>query len=104
MYSIWLNQIGRPSDELTALTLLPDQASAEAANARKANLADLLPSVLRCSSEVMTLALQPEYTNPPYRQGNYVFRWFELPWKTGLNLWIFALPPGSASQPHATAR
>ncbi len=96
LYGVWRSQIGRPRDELTVLSLWPDAASAGLANSRMSEL----PDVLNCRSEAMTPTLRPDNAAPPRRQGNYAFRWFDLPqanWPEFLDLCAAAWPGFEAS-------
>jgi len=92
LYGVWRSQIGRPSDELTVLTVWPDGAAATPAmDTLLAGVAD----VAACESETMTPTLRPDRPDPPRRQGNYAFRWFELPadhWPEFLDLCTAAWP------------
>lgn len=92
LYGVWRSQIGRPRDELTAITVWPDDASTSGA-------AELLchgvSEIRDCVSEVMTPTLRPANPKPPLRQGNYAFRWFETPspnWDEFLELCAGAWP------------
>jgi len=76
LYGIWRSQIGRPRDELTAITLWDDGARAKDAVA--AVLRDIA-GVRRHEMQAMTPTLRPDAPTPPARQGNFAFRWFETP-------------------------
>jgi hypothetical protein len=76
LYGIWRSQIGRPRDELTAVTVWSDGAPAN----------DLVTAALHGVAGVrhhemqtMTPTLRPTTPTPPTRQGNFAFRWFETP-------------------------
>lgn len=102
LYGIWRSQIGRPRDELTVMTAWPGGAGgndAEAASGKYAEAAEILlrgvPDVVGCESEAMTPTLRPDRRDPPRRQGNYAFRWFETPvvhWAEFLDLCAAAWP------------
>ncbi|MBT4488782.1 MAG: hypothetical protein HOC72_14650 [Rhodospirillaceae bacterium] len=95
VYGVWRSQIGRPRDELTVLTLWPDAAGAEAEEAL-----DAMPNIVACESDAMIPTLRPSSTEPPRRQGNYAFRWFELPerhWSEFQDLCTAAWPNFEAS-------
>jgi hypothetical protein len=92
VYGVWRSQIGRPRDELTAITVWPDLVSAaEAGSALLARMADVLDLV----STAMVPTLRPTDDRPPVRQGNYAFRWFSTPeadWAAFLDLCAQAWP------------
>jgi hypothetical protein len=92
LYGIWRSQIGRPRDELTALTVWSDTIAAATAE-------DLLlgpdPDVRARRSEALIPTLRPTDVAPPTRQGNYAFRWFTTPhenWPEFLDLCAAAWP------------
>ena len=92
LYGMWRSQIGRPRDEVAAITVWPDDG--RAAGAEALLLRDLA-DVRDCESERMVATLRPETTTPPRRQGNYAFRWFETPeqhWQEFLDLCAGAWP------------
>lgn len=92
LYGVWRSQIGRPRDELSAITIWP--AGADAAAAEAALLADRT-DVLAAVSETMSPTLRPTRADPPTRQGNYAFRWFVTPeadWPEFLELCAAAWP------------
>ena len=68
LYGVWRSQIGRPRDELTAITVWSDPVAAAAA---QAVLMDAAPDVQAIRSAVMTPTLRPDDTHAPDRQGNY---------------------------------
>jgi hypothetical protein len=76
LYGIWRSQIGRPRDELTAITVWPPSVSVEAAQHA---LVDGMEDVLTAHSSAMAPTLRPVDHQPPVRQGNYAFRWFLTP-------------------------
>ncbi len=92
LYGVWRSQIGRPRDELTVLSVWPDGAEAAGAMDR---LLDGVPDVAAWESEAMSPTLRPATAEPPRRQGNYAFRWFELAadhWPEFLDLCTAAWP------------
>lgn len=93
LYGIWRSQIGRPRDELAVMTVWPG-AGVSAVQAQ-ASLFEGLVAVRACVSERMVPTLRPEGPEPPRRQGNYAFRWFETPsenWDEFLDLCAGAWP------------
>ncbi len=76
LWGIWRSQIGRPRDELTALSLWPEGTSAADAQASFIRDAADVRSVV---TEALVPTLRPTDTAPPARQGNYAFRWFATP-------------------------
>mgnify|MGYP001319780806 CR=1 FL=1 len=74
LYGLWRSQIGLPRDTVTAISVWPDTDAA-------VRLADLLhdddPDVDTVELDLMSPTLRPESAEPPRRQGNYAFRWFE---------------------------
>ncbi|MDH3700477.1 MAG: hypothetical protein OEU46_04110 [Alphaproteobacteria bacterium] len=93
LYGIWRSQIGRPRDELTVMTVWPGDG-ASAARAEAILFGDMA-AVRACRSERMVPTLRPEGPEPPRRQGNYAFRWFETPpenWDEFLDLCAGAWP------------
>lgn len=92
LYGVWRSQIGRPRDELTAMTVWSGPVTAAQA---QAVLIDGAPDLLAMASEAMTPTLRPADTRPPVRQGNYAFRWFMTPeedWPEFLDLCAEAWP------------
>ena len=92
LYGAWRSQIGRPRDEVTALSVWTTPITAARA---QAVLLDGAPDVVAATSEVMTPTLRPTDLEPPMRQGNYAFRWFETPerdWREFLDLCAEAWP------------
>jgi hypothetical protein len=91
LYGIWRSQIGQPRDELTAVTVWPQESNPEA----MANLTSGIGEVRQVTSEPLRATLRPVSLQPPRRQGNYAFRWFELPephWEEFLSLCAAAWP------------
>ena len=76
LYGVWRSQIGRPRDELQAITVW---ATPTAAKAAEQALLGSDKDVLRACSETMAPTLRPTDRTPPARQGNYAFRWFATP-------------------------
>lgn len=92
LYGIWPSQIGRPRDELTAITVWPDAVNAAAAE--RTLLGDAV-DVQSAVSETLLPTLRPTEPAPPRRQGNYAFRWFATPepdWPEFLDLCAQAWP------------
>src|SRR5437870_11603925 len=75
LYGIWRSQIGRPRDELTAITCWRDGAHATDGIAALRGIT----SVRQHETCAMTPTLRPTSPTPPTRQGNFAFRWFETP-------------------------
>lgn len=92
LYGAWRSQIGRPRDEIQAMTLWPDETTAkEAEQALLAGAAD----VHHVTSQALVPTLRPTDATPPTRQGNYAFRWFATPqphWPEFLDLCAGAWP------------
>jgi hypothetical protein len=76
LYGLWRSQIGRPRDEIQALTVWP--AAIRAAEAERL-LLEGETEVWTRRSEVLLPTLRPTHSKPPMRQGNYAFRWFATP-------------------------
>src|SRR3954468_23107735 len=76
LYGLWRSQIGRPRDEVTAMTVWPTPI--EASQAAAALLGDT-PEVAAVASLPLAPTLRPGTSAPPSRQGNYAFRWFVTP-------------------------
>lgn len=91
LYGVWRSQIGRPRDELTAMTVWPAAGDHGIAPTLIRNIAE----VRSVASEPMHATLRPASPAPPQRQGNYAFRWFDLPepnWAEFLELCAAAWP------------
>ncbi len=101
LYGIWRSQIGRPRDELTVMTLWPDPGHA-------ANAAEILlqgvEAIRDCHNQPMQPTVRPQTPEPPRRQGNYAFRWFDTRRQTGRNFSICAWQLGRALSPPTTHR
>lgn len=78
LYGAWRSQIGRPRDEVTIVTRWP-HGPAPGSEACEQALRSALPPIRRINSVRMRPALRPTDGMPPARQGNYAFRFFELP-------------------------
>ena len=92
LYGIWRSQIGRPRDELTAITVWSRPVTAAQAEAALCGGAQNIHLV---HSDMLTPTLRPVNTQPPLRQGNYAFRWFVTPepnWEEFLALCAQAWP------------
>lgn len=92
LYGLWRSQIGRPRDEVTAMTAW---VSATGAAQAEKTLLGATPGVLRCASIALTPTLRPKDAQAPHRQGNYAFRWFVTPvqdWPEFLDLCAQAWP------------
>lgn len=91
LYGIWRSQIGRPRDELTAITVWRKALDANAT----ASLFSSIRDVTGHTAATMTPTLRPASPEPPRRQGNYAFRWFRTPahhWPEFLDLCAAAWP------------
>ena len=92
LYGVWRSQIGRPRDELQAMTLWSHETRAAAAeNALLGSASD----VRHVRSQALVPTLRPTDTIAPTRQGNYAFRWFATPephWPEFLDLCTAAWP------------
>lgn len=75
VYGVWRSQIGRPRDEITAITVWSATRDADAA----LGFLDADDNVCAHQSRPMTPTLRPTTDEPPRRQGNYAFRLFETP-------------------------
>jgi hypothetical protein len=76
LFGIWRSQIGRPRDELTAITFWNDGSYAKDAVAAALHG---VASLRQHEMQAMTATLRPTSPAPPTRQGNFAFRWFETP-------------------------
>lgn len=91
LFGIWRSQIGRPRDELNVITVGDSEVDAAVA----AEMMQSLSGVRAVSTQAMLATLRPASPVPPRRQGNYAFRWFELPeahWSEFLSLCEAAWP------------
>jgi hypothetical protein len=76
LYGVWRSQIGRPRDELTAITAWRGGVPAsESLSSSFGKLSGLRHHEMRA----MAPTLRPTSPVPPMRQGNFAFRWFETP-------------------------
>jgi hypothetical protein len=92
LYGLWRSQIGRPRDEVTAMTVWSAPVSVAQAEAALVGTTADLQAV---ASQAMTPTLRPVDAQPPERQGNYAFRWFVTPeegWPEFLDLCARAWP------------
>ncbi len=92
LYGIWRPQIGRPREELTAMTVWSD---AETGGRAVAALLTTIPEVVGHDTVAMVPTLRPQTVEPPRRQGNFAFRWFDTPasnWDEFLDLCAGAWP------------
>lgn len=92
LYGIWRSQIGRPRDELQAISVWSKAITAAMAEQTLLGGDD---DVRAAHSETMAPTLRPTDTTPPTRQGNYAFRWFATPeahWPEFLDLCAAAWP------------
>lgn len=76
LYGAWRSQIGRPRDEIIAITYWADAIDADSAEAA---LIGTLADIERATSLAMAPTLRPVDPTPPVRQGNFAFRWFITP-------------------------
>jgi hypothetical protein len=76
LYGLWRSQIGRPRDEIQAITVWP--GTLRAAEAERLLLQGETEVWTR-RSELLHPTLRPKDATPPARQGNYAFRWFATP-------------------------
>jgi hypothetical protein len=92
LYGLWRSQIGRPRDEIQAITVWPQAIrAAEAERVLLQGEADIWTR----RSELMIPTLRPTDPTPPRRQGNFAFRWFATPqhhWPEFLDLCAEAWP------------
>lgn len=92
LYGVWRSQIGRPRDELQAMTLWPGETKAAAAESA---LLGSAADVRLVRSQALVPTLRPTEATAPTRQGNYAFRWFATPapnWPEFLDLCTAAWP------------
>lgn len=80
LYGIWRSQIGRPRDELNAITVshAADGGGSSEPSAIKAWL-DHAQEIKHAGSRAMHATLRPAEPTAPIRQGNYAFRSFSTP-------------------------
>ena len=75
LYGIWRSQIGLPRDTITVITAWSDTDSA----IRMSDLLhDGMETVETVELDLMSPTLRPLSVEPPVRQGNFAFRWFEM--------------------------
>ena len=92
LYGIWRSQIGRPRDELNAITTWDDGVSGISSMSDRLDTIAVVQSHAQWS---MTPTLRPTEATPPTKQGNYAFRFFETPkenWDEFLSLCTAAWP------------
>ena len=97
LFGIWRSQIGRPRDELTAITCWPD---ADVGRRAMDDHAGQLENVVDHDQAAMSATLRPADATPPERQGNYAFRHFQTPaehWPEFLTLCEGAWPDFESS-------
>ena len=76
LYGIWRSQIGLPRDTLTVISLWPH---AELANKTTDELFRSIRTIDSIEKDFMVPTVRPTSDEPPTKQGNYAFRWFETP-------------------------
>lgn len=94
LYGVFRSQIGAPRDELNVITAWPGSVAVTAARA-EALLLKGVADVRAAESLAMAPTLRPASIEPPRRQGNFAFRWFETParhWPEFLDLCEGAWP------------
>ena len=104
LYGVWRSQIGAPRDEVNVITAWPG-GSAETAERAASILTAGVDGIRHLASGAMVPTLRPAPTasgliEPPRRQGNFAFRWFDTPavhWEEFLDLCIGAWPGFEAS-------
>ena len=98
LYGVWRSQIGRPRDEVNAMTVWTGDPDLTVMS----KLIESVSEVRHVTSEPLRATLRPTSPAPPRRQGNYAFRWFELREPTGRNSW--ASRPAACSSGLPTRR
>jgi hypothetical protein len=91
LYGVWRAQIGRPRDELNAITVWPADTDLAVLSMTMTGISE----VQQVTSEPLRATLRPFSPEPPRRQGNYAFLWFELAerhWEEFLSLCAAAWP------------
>ena len=76
LYGIWRSQIGLPRDTLTVISLWPH---AELANKTTDELFKSIRTIDSIEKDFMVPTVRPTSDEPPMKQGNYAFRWFDTP-------------------------
>jgi hypothetical protein len=79
LFGIWRSQIGRPRDELTAITVWAGDGKADGQVAAAETWLQGQDAVRSFESRAMAPTLRPDAPIPPERQGNYAFRSFITP-------------------------
>ena len=87
LYGIWRSQIGLPRDVLTMISVWPDM---ETASSRSDDIFSDLKFINSHKTKFLTPTLRPKTSEPPVKQGNYAFRWFETPKEITTNFYSFA--------------
>ncbi len=96
LYGVWRSQIGRPRDELNAITVWQEDTGVTDGSTLMRSIGD----VRDVASRSLRATVRPTSPTPPQRQGNYAFRWFELPerhWDEFLGLCAAAWPDFEAA-------
>lgn len=104
LYGVWRSQIGAPRDEVNVITAWPG-GSAETAERAASILTAGVAGIRHVASGAMVPTLRPAPSasgpiEPPRRQGNFAFRWFDTPavhWEEFLDLCTGAWPGFEAS-------
>ena len=76
LYGIWRSQIGLPRDVLTMISVWSD---IKTASLRSDNILSGLKHIKSHTTKLLAPTLRPKTSEPPVKQGNYAFRWFETP-------------------------
>ena len=76
LYGIWRSQIGLPRDVLTMISVWSD---IKTASLRSDNILSGLKLIKSHTTKLLAPTLRPKTSEPPVKQGNYAFRWFETP-------------------------
>ncbi len=76
LYGIWRSQIGLPRDVLTMISVWPDIKTATSKADDIFNDFNFIKSHI---TKFLAPTLRPKTSEPPVKQGNYAFRWFETP-------------------------
>ena len=78
LYGPFRSQIGAPRDELNVITAWPEGIPASTTTATAA-LTEGVADVRTHTAMAMLPTLRPASIDPPRRQGNFAFRWFDTP-------------------------
>ncbi|MDC1408194.1 hypothetical protein N8524_07695 [Candidatus Puniceispirillum sp.] len=76
LYGIWRSQIGLPRDVLTIVSVWPDMGTA---SSKSDDIFSRLKFIKSHKTKFLAPTLRPKTSEPPVKQGNYAFRWFETP-------------------------